>query len=369
MDIHQSTSVYKSPSGLVDMAYSKRFTEMPTQPTVKKPGQLTQDQLQKFFKEGFLIVENFFTQEQLQPCCNDIEEMVDTLAKKLYDAGKIKELHEECGFYQRLTELDREFPGAAILLFKSQKMSKGFQNLWSDEKLLNIAEQILGPEVAGHPVWNLRPKIPKNEIVVVPWHQDSAYFDNESYDHMILTAWIPFLDTDAQNGGMQMVRYGHRTGKVARHVCSPGDTWYVLLEEDEMEYNLGVDLKNDIITCKVPYGGMLLFQNLIPHRSLSNSSNNIRWSCDLRWQSPNEKWGFYNLQEGILFRSENQPNLIPDWQKFLSVDRKVEWQKRYSKEASIDEFDTRVTGPWFGRWEIVHHNRHTESFNFTDNHK
>lgn len=52
---------------------------------------------------------------------------------------------------------------------------QGFQNLWSDEKLLNIAEQILGPEVAGHPVWNLRPKIPKNEIVVVPWHQGKNY--------------------------------------------------------------------------------------------------------------------------------------------------------------------------------------------------
>ena len=26
------------------------------------------------------------------------------------------------------------------------------------------------------------------------------------------------------------------------------------------------------------------------------------------------------------------------------------------------EFDTTVTGPWIGRWEIVNNNKHTEAF-------
>lgn len=26
------------------------------------------------------------------------------------------------------------------------------------------------------------------------------------------------------------------------------------------------------------------------------------------------------------------------------------------------EFDLTVTGPWIGRWEIVHHNVHTDTF-------
>ena len=32
-------------------------------------------------------------------------------------------------------------------------------------------EQILGPEVAGHPVWNLRTKTPNSRAVDIPWHQ------------------------------------------------------------------------------------------------------------------------------------------------------------------------------------------------------
>ena len=50
-------------------------------------------------------------------------------------------------------------------------MSQSIQKLWSDERLLNVIEQFIGPDIAGHPVWNLRSKTPKNEATTVPWHQ------------------------------------------------------------------------------------------------------------------------------------------------------------------------------------------------------
>ncbi|GFR67199.1 phytanoyl-CoA dioxygenase 1-like [Elysia marginata] len=51
-------------------------------------------------------------------------------------------------------------------------IDQSFQRLWSNERVLNLMEQILGPEVAGHPVWNLRTKTPRSEAVNIPWHQD-----------------------------------------------------------------------------------------------------------------------------------------------------------------------------------------------------
>jgi len=137
-----------------------------------------------------------------------------------------------------------------------------------------------------------------------------------------------------------------------------------MLKEEDMEGTLGVDLEEDIKTEPVPYGSFVLFNNLIPHRSLQNFSTDIRWSVDLRWQSPKHNMGFYNIQDGILFRSPDQPNLSPDWDKFFSVDRKEVWQRKYAKsvEASTGDFDTRITGPWIGKWEIVQHNPHTDLF-------
>ena len=41
----------------------------------------------------------------------------------------------------------------------------------------------------------------------------------------------------------------------ATHTCCAGGTWYVDLEEEVMERELGVDLKKDVVTCPVPLGG------------------------------------------------------------------------------------------------------------------
>ena len=36
-----------------------------------------------------MVLENFFTKEELDPCRRATEKLVDDLAKKLFDAGKI----------------------------------------------------------------------------------------------------------------------------------------------------------------------------------------------------------------------------------------------------------------------------------------
>uniref|UniRef100_A0A0B6YWF8 Uncharacterized protein n=1 Tax=Arion vulgaris TaxID=1028688 RepID=A0A0B6YWF8_9EUPU len=235
------------------------FTVPPPIVTEIKPGQLPQSEIQRFFDEGYIVVKDYFSREELDPCRKDIEIMVEQLAQKLYNAGKVKSLYQEYGLFQRLTKLEEEFQGANILMFKYQKMPESIQKLWSSERILNLMEQILGPEIAGHPTWNLRTKTPRSEAVNIPWHQDSAYMSNESYDHMIATAWIPFLDATPENGCMQMAKNGHRCGKVAVHDCCSGSSWYVMLNEKDMRDTLDVDLDKDIKVEPVEYGGFILF--------------------------------------------------------------------------------------------------------------
>ena len=116
-----------------------------------------------------------------------------------------------------------------------------------------------------------------------------------------------------------MVSGAHKLGITARHTCCAGDTWYVDLAEDEMEETLGVDLKRDTVTCEVPFGGVLFLNNCIPHRSLENFSDKIRWSLDLRWQNPSKPNGFngsiqFQKQECIPMRMANDPNYKINWE-------------------------------------------------------
>ncbi|ESO90036.1 hypothetical protein LOTGIDRAFT_164337 [Lottia gigantea] len=355
---------------------------------------ITKSKQDSLICQGYLLVEDFLPKELLEECKQNIEEMVEDVAQKLYKAGKIKNLYKDVDLFQRLTKIEEEFPGANIVLHKYPQCPKAFQKLFTYEPLLNVIEQLIGPEIAAHPVWNLRTKTPQNEATTVPWHQDVGYLDNRSYQVMQATAWIPFLDTTSHNGCMQplitikalpdilhchcaplgttkqpkVVEKGHKTGKVADHQCCYGGTWYVMLFEDEMEKKLDVDVKRDVRTCPVPFGGMLLINNLIPHRSLSNLSNDIRWSADLRWQNPNYPVGFYDLKESLLLRSPKYPNLKVDWDSWNNVDRQIKAKEMVkghianivSDDLPDEEFDTTITGPWMKKWDLIHMNRHTE---------
>ena len=322
--------------------------------------------IEKYFQDGFIIVPKLFTQDELDLAIQTINECVDNLAEKLYRGGKIKDKAVKAGFYERLTLLENQFPGTAVLLHKLGNLPVGFRGLWSNEKLLNIIEQFVGPEIAAHPVWNLRPKSPMNDQTMVPWHQDNAYFFESALHTLIATAWIPLIDANVTNGCIQVVRGGHRVGRTATHTCCAGDTWHVDLAEDEIEKTLEVDMKKDVVTCEVPLGGVLFINNGIPHRSLENYSDKIRWSLDLRWQKPDSPSGFEGMKDCLLLRTAKDPNYRVDWEGFATADRTV-LQKEIVGIDDDDEFDTTIHGQWMSRWEITHHNRHTEALRKSKN--
>ncbi|XP_052765897.1 1-deoxypentalenic acid 11-beta-hydroxylase-like [Mya arenaria] len=352
-------------NGVVDEAHPEIFDPraMPPQPKEKKPGQQPEHVIKEYFEKGYLVLPNFFTKEEMEPCRKTTEELVDNLAKKLFEAGKIKNAYENLDLFHRLTKLEEEFPGANVILHKVPNMPMGYRKLWANERLLNLMEQLIGPDIAGNPVWNLRTKTPQNEATTVPWHQDCGYLDNNSYKMLVPTAWVPMLDANEGNGCLQMAEGGHRSGRVALHRCCWGGTWYVELEPEEMKTKLGINLDQDIKTVPVPYGGLVLFNNLIPHRSLPNMSDNVRWSLDLRWQRSSDPDGLWGLKKPVVMRVKDKPDFEIDWTEFDSVDRHSQQKKSVEGDLETNEdpeFDTTLPGPWMKKWEIVHMNKHTD---------
>ncbi len=115
-----------------------------------------------------------------------------------------------------------------------------------------------------------------------------------------------------------------------------------------MEKTLGVDVARDTVTCEVPFGGILFLNNCIPHRSLENLSNRIRWSLDLRWQDPAKSSCFYGLKECVVMRKSDDPGYKINWTEFAQVDRQI-LQAKEVGSATDDEFDTTIHGPWMRR--------------------
>ena len=244
---------------------------------------LPQADVDRYFSDGFLIVEHLFTRAELQPVMDEIASIVDDLASRLKAAGKIIDTHADKGFYERLTALEHDHKGSAVLVHINGWLGPQLARLWSSPRLLDIIEQFIGPDIGGHPVWNIRSKTPDTRLMTVPWHQDTAYLGEGAETTLQPTAWIPFLDANAVNGGLQVLRGGHRPGSVARHHLenSVGDkkSWYLYIDETDLP-------PGDVVTCEMKLGSVLFLNQLIPHRSLENRSDKVRWSVDLRWQDP-----------------------------------------------------------------------------------
>jgi hypothetical protein len=96
----------------VKMAFTEAYTRPPRpQPLIKKSGQMTKDQLDHFFKEGYVILDDFVNTNLLESIKIELEKQVDDCAEKLFKAGKIKDKYQNKDFFHRMIYLNEEFPG------------------------------------------------------------------------------------------------------------------------------------------------------------------------------------------------------------------------------------------------------------------
>ena len=237
---------------------------------------LSQEQIDSFRREGYLVLPELFSDEDLQPPIDDINRAIDEKCAELVAAGVLSQTYSDYGFERRLAEVSRETDQLALSLWNGIMHGPGFFALITNPKLLDVAESLCGEELISSSVYRLRPKIPHYDYGAVPWHQDSGYFEPYCDHALVLTVWIPLVDTNEENGCLWVFPRVH-TGGVVKHQPS-GEKAYLEICKGELP-------AVDPICCPVPKGGALLLTNRTPHASFENRSDIVRWSMDLRYQS------------------------------------------------------------------------------------
>ena len=305
---------------------------------------ISNQQVQQYFDDGFLIVEDLLTDDDLQPVRDELEQVVDEWAEKLWRAGKISDRCAGEDLFHRLTKLEEQWPGAAPLVHNREQVRPALARLWSSDKILDILERFLGPDICGHPISVIRPKTPNTQLMTVPWHQDAAYFTPGMEGTLQPVAWIPFLDTNRENGTLEVVRGGHRSGQVFRHRkdCLVGHpkSWYVYIDEADLP-------EGERVTCEMKVGSVLFHNTMMPHCSTENYSDRIRWSADLRWQRPGEPAGF-DERPLVPMRKGDDPDFRLDISEWAQGE--LDELQAYRGLAD-DSFEYSCTGPWLERWE------------------
>lgn len=320
---------------------------------------LTQDQLSYFEEFGFLPVENVFNPEEVtDPVIEEYHTVLDSLAEELFKEDKISSKFQELPFGKRLTRIMQETEDTNAQYFD---FSLPFAGVTKDtpcwfgpavfkalvnEQILDVVESVIGPEIYSNPVQHVRIKppereIPKNKngqpiIGATIWHQDHGVVTENADETNMLTVWFPLLDAPVEAGPLKVAPGSHK-GELLTH-CND----YKIPGVREIpEHLFDAD---GAVPVPMERGGVVILHKRTVHGSLSNVSENIRWSFDLRYNPTGQPTG-REIFPGFIARSKKDPD-----KEFRNAEK---WKETWLKTKEImttlnQEGDSDVS---FGRWD------------------
>ncbi len=298
-------------------------------------GGLSPAQLEAFEREGYLLLERLVPPTDLDALCDEISGVIDRLAGELQAAGELSRSYAEEGFETRLARITTETEKVYWQLAGGRHCGRAMFEVLRHPAILDCVESLVGPEIVASSAYRIRPKVPGFGHGVVPWHQDSGYFEPACDRALILTIWLPLVDAALENGCLWVIPRQHVGPVVAHH----REERYLAIADDLLDLDHAVCVP-------VPKGGALLLSNRTPHRSTPNTTDVVRWSIDLRYQGaeapspalpeplrsravaatqtrtqlPDLPLSCYAPEADFLVRSREHPEaVVRDWESFYRL--------------------------------------------------
>ena len=190
---------------------------------------LSQEQLQQFEDQGYLVVENLVATSLLDDILQDMSLRLEELENSLGLAGD-----SHASFDQRFLAVQKSSKSGHAQVFNISFSLKDIQNdtpiflpdsifrLMGASSLLDAMESLLGPEIALNPVVFSRIKPPvhildadqkaNGLLAQTPWHQDTAVLSPDAHQTQFVTVWIPLRDANLQDGCLKVIPAVHKRG-------------------------------------------------------------------------------------------------------------------------------------------------------------
>lgn len=303
---------------------------------------LSKDQIDQFETRGYLVVENVLDEDALGPVKAEYAELMDRLCDGWRDEGRLTEPLEGLDFYGKLMaahsagcdwfpSMDISLPGDRIMPDSPFHFGPAVFNLLTAPRLLDLAEDLLGPEITSNPIQHVRIKVPGGEsadpnrphIMSTDWHQDRGVALEEADSTRMVTAWVAVTDATVENGCLKVIPM-ERGQEMLTH-CPKRQT---SIPKRLLDESLAVPLP-------VRAGGVVLFHPLVPHASLPNvTADTFRWSFDLRYNVTGDPTGRAHFPDFVA-RSRSRPETeLRDWRTWLAM-----WEAARERLAEAPHID------------------------------
>ena len=278
----------------------------------------------QFEEEGFLVVENAVDRASvLDPVIVEYEALLDALWQGWIDEGALDPEEAVRGeasasFEARIIRayaagldyfqpMDISLPPGTITEDTPFHAGPAICRLMTDDRLLDLIESIIGPEITSNPIQHVRIKPPsvdlkadeiRPHLTETHWHQDRAVALAEADETRMVTAWIAVTEATEENGCLQVIPGSHR-GEMLGHCPTAG----------QVAIPPAVMADREAKPLPVGAGGVVLFHPLTIHGSLANRTQGIRWSFDIRYNATGEPTG-RPMFPSFVARSRSAPESV-----------------------------------------------------------
>jgi phytanoyl-CoA hydroxylase len=227
-------------------------------------------------KEGYLVLKNFFSKEEIQILLDEVKGVFAQQIKRVL--GIEVDIHDTAAFDEAMYAFFEQDFEAFVGTGKNVQHLISLHKLGVDERLMRLVKQ-LG---LSTPVIAVRPAIQFNSRHLskngsTHWrlgaHQDWRTGQG-SLDSVV--CWFPMVDAGEALGALQVIPQSHTWG-----LMEANTTGYAGFITENLS-------DEDFVQCEFEVGDLLIFSAFLVHRSGNNVTEDIRWSVQLRYNNLDE---------------------------------------------------------------------------------
>ncbi len=250
----------------------------------------------RYKKEGFLFFENFFDPKEISQLLSEAKDVFRNQMKKnhLDSFDPAEERAFEKGMYALF---EKDFEGLVNCGRQVQHLLS-LHRLGTAPRIVEVLKALglAAPVISVRPVMYFNSKFLAKEEdywrlgAHQDWRSSQGSLDS-------ITVWIPLVDVNKSLGALQVIPRSHKWG---------------LLESENVSYygKIMEPLPEDNFTpIEARLGDALFFSSFLVHRSGTNSTGSIRWSCHFRFNNLNEPL-FIDRSYPLPFSYKPQEGLI-----------------------------------------------------------
>jgi ectoine hydroxylase-related dioxygenase (phytanoyl-CoA dioxygenase family) len=237
---------------------------------------LTPQQIAAYHKDGYIIVRNFLSAEEVNKLYTIALED-EAMRKHSFD------LNDQSGKKTKLALWYKPGNDAYGLLTKSNRMVNSVNQLLDgDGAVCHFHSKLMQKEPKVGGAWE--------------WHQDYGYwYKNEFlFPEQMISVMIAVTDATKENGCLQVITGTHKMGKIEHGFAGE--------QVGASQHYVDLALKTmPLVYVEIKAGDALYFHPNLLHRSAANLSDKSRWSLI----------AVYNRSSNVPYNEPSQSSTVP----------------------------------------------------------